>query len=489
MASLFLVGNVNERTFANAALAAHVRDCDRGGRGLTDVFVLHSPESEQHLAVNTEWREHLAAHGLSHDIFVSCTVALHGGQDEQLNRVARHIERFILALDAKEDIYVDLTNGPSLYKSILSNVSYILGVRKQFILDTREIRGFLGPDKLRDAYVELPSPSGLDAVAPAWLTEVRRFNVKARETSQTLAAICGIDSARRVGLEGDIENAVRAWFRGEKSADGAALGGAVRYAGRAFEDLIRGVHEVLFNESDKRHKNLSDMLDQICSRLTSIAPGYEPQLIEDISQLLRRLRNTATHEQISPEFGRIRARLSTELLLATADYLKILHETGLLNPAQVQANHERNRYSITGRAGQAYYFGLDGDDTGRGLEHLFQSASDAEPIARFSIAIENAMKAVAASASKAPIQGKVLFRSGDDILFRGTYDADAIEELRAIYTKISGGRTCCVGFGSTLKEAYVAIKMAKAAPGKDCVMGVELVSQDSESGLSHSRQG
>lgn len=479
MASLFLVGNINEQTFANAALAAHIRDCDLGGGGLKDVFVLHSPESEQHLAAHTEWRDHLTAHGLNRDVFVACTVDLHSRQDKQISRVARHVERFILALDTKDDVYVDLTNGSSLYKSVLSNVAFILGVRRQFILETRGQRGFLSPEELRSAYVELPDPSGLDAVAPAWLTEVRRFNVKARETSRTLAAICGVDSARRIGFEGDIENAVRSWFRGEKTADGAALGGAVRHVGRAFEDLIRGVHEALFEAPGKRQKNLNDMLGQMCSRLAEIAPGYEPQLIEDVSQLLRRLRNIATHEQMSPEFGRIRARLSTELLLSTADYFRILHERGLLQPSRGTSDAAgRNKCTIEGRHGQTYYFGIDGDDTGRELERLFQSSFDAESFSRFSAAIDTAMRSVVARVAEAPIHGKVLFCSGDDMLFRGAYHADVLEELRSTYARVSAGRTCSIGFGRTPKEAYVALKMAKATPGKDCMMGVEFVSQD-----------
>jgi hypothetical protein len=429
MASLFLVGNINEHTFANAALAAHMWDQDLGGAGLCDVFVLHSPDSEQYLAAHTDWKDHLREHGLSCDIFVSCTVDLHRRQDEQISRVARHVERFILALDTKNDVYVDLTNGSSLYKSVLANVAFILGVRRQFILETRGHRGFLGPDELRAAYVELPDPSGLDAVAPAWLTEVRRFNVKAKETSRTLAAICGVDSARRIGFEGDIENAVREWFRGEKAADGAALGGAVRHVGRAFEDLIRGVHEALFEGSKKRPKNLNDMLGQMCSRLAEIAPGYEPQLIEDVSQLLRRLRNIATHEQMSPNFGRIRARLSTELLLSTADYFRILYERGLLQPSQAIQEGESTKCTIEGRLGQIYYFGLDGDDMGRELERLFQSGFDADSFSRFSGTIDSAMQAVAAKVAEPPVQGEILFCSGDDILFRGAYHADALEEL------------------------------------------------------------
>jgi hypothetical protein len=239
MASLFIIGNINEYTFANAALAAHTKDQDIDGVGLTDVFVLHSPESEKHLSASENWKDHLSLHGLHPEVFVSCTVDLRRGGNQQLERVAHHVERFLLALNKREDVYVDLTNGSSLYKSVLANIAYLLGVRRQFILDTTKRGEFLLPADLREAYVELPDPSLLDSVAPAWLTEVRRFNVSARNAACTLVSICGASAAARVGFEGDIQNAVHSWFSGEKNRDGAALGGAVRHIGRAFEDLVR----------------------------------------------------------------------------------------------------------------------------------------------------------------------------------------------------------------------------------------------------------
>src|SRR6266571_1303297 len=99
MSSLFIVGNTNVHTFANAALASHIRDQDRGGPGITDALVLHSPESEQHLFRQSEWKHHLSSHGLHPEAFVNCTIDLHKGGDERLVRAARHIERFFVSLD------------------------------------------------------------------------------------------------------------------------------------------------------------------------------------------------------------------------------------------------------------------------------------------------------------------------------------------------------------------------------------------------------
>jgi len=478
MASLFIVGNTNERTFANAILSAHVHDRDIGGVGVRDIFVLHSPESERYLCQRDDWRRHLSDHSILLDAFVSTTIDLRAGDSGCIERIAHRVERFILSLDRRGELYVDLTNGTSIYKNILSNVAYLLGVRRQFVIESAIRDRFMTEDEARKSYMELWDTSILDNIAPAWLTEVRRFNASARTAAKTMVSICGADAARRIGFESDIENAVMAWFRGAKLNDGAALGGAVRHVGRAFEDLVQGVYEVLFSQTagGKSTKTLNEMLIAICSRLRGHAPHLEPQLLDDIANLLRRLRNASTHERTSPDFGKIRARLSTELLLATSDYLSILHRDGYLSWRIIEQGAKKEiRYDAQGDEGSTYYFGLDGDDTGKELERLFQQNLDADSFSEFSRAVEFAITAVTKEIQESAINGQILFSAGDDILFEGVYHANAIENLRVIYSQLTKGRTCSIGFGRTLKEAYIALKLAKASPGKDTVRGVTIL--------------
>ncbi len=475
MPSLLIVGNIREETFANAILAADTRVRDLGGEGLTDVFVLHSQESERFLTERTNWRDHLAQFGVSRDIFVNAVVNLESGGGQQLNAIARHVERFLLALDQREDVYIDLTNGTSQYKSLLGAIAFVLGVRRQFVLNTHGPVGFLDPDALRAAYVELPDPALLDRLAPVWLTEVRRFNVQSRTIAKGLADLGTSSESEIDGFQADIRNAVYDWFRGEKQGDGSALGGAVRHIGRAFEDMIRVVYARIFPERAARAKTPHEMLAHIKGHLARVTGEYDPELFEDVSQLLRRLRNASIHGQHAADFGRIRARLATELLFATAELFSILHGRGLLSPdTRPWPNEPTAQLGLEGKPGESYYFGVDGDDTGRELERLFQGDSEQEAFSRFSESIDKAMKSVAKSVRKPPISGEVLFCSGDDLLFRGRYNAAAIDGLRTLYSRVSG-QTCCIGFGRTPKDAYVALKIAKASPGKDATMGVEIV--------------
>lgn len=481
MASLFLVGNINEYTFANAIVAAHIRDLEENGSGLSYIFVIHSPESEAFLSSNTLWKKYLQDNGLYSVCFSYCTIDFHKDSDVKLGVLAQHVERFIKSLPAQERIYVDLTNGSSLYKSVLSNISFILGVKRQFILEISMKKGFMSYDELKSAYIELPDPIGLDTVAKAWLTDVRRYKNKAKEVSEILTMICGTDSINQNELEGDIKNAVSTWFSGLKEADSAALGGSVRYVGRAFEDIIRNIYSMLDDEANKNAKNinLKNMLDHICTKLYKNASVNEPELIENISQFLRFLRNEATHAQLSFDFGCIRARLSTELLFSTVDYFKIIYESKSIMPLQKINVSGRQKIKINGQEGHEYYYGVDGDDTGRELERLFQIDANIDYFKRFSKSIDEAMKAVSKKVIEQPINGKVIFCSGDDLFFSGIYNIEALEELRTLFSRIAKERTCSIGFGKTPKEAYVALKMAKAKMGKNCVMGVEFVTENS----------
>lgn len=479
MAALFLIGNVKQFTFANAALAAHVRERDCGRVGLTDVFVLHSPGSQAALSRLDDWQQHLRSNGLDPEIFFSVTVDLRDESDDQISLVARRIEQFLSGLSDQDEVYVDLTNGTSRYKSILACIAYILGVRRQFILEVEsgQQERFLSPADLRLVYHELPDPSVLDSVGAAWLTEMRRFKPNIVRAADTLSAIRGTKKVEQIGFEQDAQSAVASWFRGAKHGNVAALSGAVRHVGRAFEELIVSVYEAVTRDTG-RSKRLHQMLAEISLHLNGTAPTYEPQLLDDVSDLLRRWRNSAVHDPPSSvAFGKIRARISTELLLASTEYLAVLHEKGLLAPdggTQTPALHYS--YTTDAKDGETYYFGLDGDDTGRELERMFQENSAAMAFSKFSRAVDKAIRAVAKKVELNPINGKIIFSSGDDILFEGCYHTHAIAELQSTYRDVSGGHTCSIGFGKSPRDAYVALKMAKARPGKNAIMGMELVS-------------
>ena len=61
------------------------------------------------------------------------------------------------------------------------------------------------------------------------------------------------------------------------------------------------------------------------------------------------------------------------------------------------------------------------------------------------------------------------------MLFKGALNEATLYTLQGIYQKNTAGMTCSIGYGKTLLEAYLALKLAKAEPGKNRIVGIELV--------------
>ncbi len=70
----------------------------------------------------------------------------------------------------------------------------------------------------------------------------------------------------------------------------------------------------------------------------------------------------------------------------------------------------------------------------------------------------------------------IIFGAGDSLLFKGCFSRDQLEHMQDIYHKaLQEKATCSIGFGSTLAEAYYALKFAKLRKGKNAIVGAKSV--------------
>lgn len=63
-------------------------------------------------------------------------------------------------------------------------------------------------------------------------------------------------------------------------------------------------------------------------------------------------------------------------------------------------------------------------------------------------------------------------------MFKGFFKQDELEEIKDIYKKSTkrsdpsgSGLTCSIGYGRSLTETYLALKVAKTQPGKNSIFG------------------
>jgi hypothetical protein len=482
--ALFINGNTNVHTFANAVLAADARSCGKDGDGLTDVFVLHSPESRAKLCREDAWRAHLIANGVNPEIFVEFTVNL-GQSEDSVEHLTRHLGRFLGSLDRDASVYFDLTNGNSLYKNALSILSYIVGAGEPFVLELHkrppELQAdepslgrpslsqpaFLDRETLVKAYTALSQAHDFDRVAQAWLVDVQRFSERALAAARQFRLVTYSTCPEAEPFRRDLSAAAESYFSGMRLNDTAFLGGAVRSVGRAFETLLS---EILRINNISVARNTIDNIKKL-KNLALIELGSDAfaedvaNRLSEAANLLRELRNGETHRATRLDVAKVRARLSLELLCSILDLSQAIF-------AKLQAVPPTSIAVTAGNSQRQYYFGVDGDDTGDALELLLRENAEANAISVFSGRISGAIKAVAARAKVQPINATVIFCEGDDLLFSGTWHSDEIEELHALYSKESYGRTCSIAFGDTIANVQRAMKLAKGSEPKGRTLGV-----------------
>ncbi|MEZ5038495.1 MAG: mCpol domain-containing protein [Saprospiraceae bacterium] len=111
------------------------------------------------------------------------------------------------------------------------------------------------------------------------------------------------------------------------------------------------------------------------------------------------------------------------------------------------------------------YFGLDGDSIGRIIES-YLIENNVEELEQFSKKIVKAIEEIKTLVET--MDGKVIFCTGDSILFYGEIDPSFGEVIVRIF-KEKTNRTASVGIGKTTAFTYLGLKLAKSKGGNQVV--------------------
>ncbi len=474
MGLLLIAGNTNEMTFANAIVAGNHR-CG----GLGTVLAVHSSQSLQILGISAAWKNHIKQHGVDPEIIIHFLADLEspGG----MRRLVKQIQAQIIGLERDGEILVDLTNGTSSMKTILSVIGFVLGVNKQFQIDLKAVGkppGFYGPEVLSEAYVPFPDIKILDDMAAAAVTEIRRYQHITSRPVRLLSRDRMSPAAQEV-FSRRFFRAFTLLVQGQQKHDVAELSEAASSFGKTFELLVGELHSDCASTKDwpAKRLSLSRRIAEIDRLVRTASNNARPNIFSQITDPLLIQRNFAAHEETSGlGVARVRARLCGELLLCLVEYLDSLEVESAKDDCIVEPPVDELITEVIPpsevKDGELMYYGLDGDDTGRELERLFSASAGDEEFRKYSRSIQGAINSVAKHVRS--MGGAVLFSAGDDILFHTRYRKDLADELMRMYLGESG-RTCSVGFGRTKREAYVALKIAKAQPGKNTCLGLQIL--------------
>jgi c-di-AMP phosphodiesterase-like protein len=86
--------------------------------------------------------------------------------------------------------------------------------------------------------------------------------------------------------------------------------------------------------------------------------------------------------------------------------------------------------------------------------------------------ISIALKKMGNYIKKVSKENEIIFQTGDDMLILGKLSFNDLVKIKQIYKDTTEILTCSIGFGKTSKDAYMALKLAKANPQKNMIKGI-----------------
>lgn len=493
MSTLIVLGNPNQHTFANSIVAAETKSVELFHAPLRDIFVIHSTESYEALTKSEEgWRKHLEEHGISIERLTHRIVNL-DSTSETVEKFVHYVE-FIVngALSKDPDVIVDLTNSTSLYKNLLSIVAYILDLEHQYVIDIPMIRElikvkpFLSPDDLKTSYIPLPSATQLDNIAYLSLVELVRYKKIIQNQTAKYVQIDTVASDKKF-FEDNLIHSVQLKLQGDRKKDNAIYRIVASSIAASVEDLITlliNKFSLTNHSASESRMTFGSKLNTIQTRLTENPPdGFDLEFFKKFNDFMLYLRNSSAHKNVMlADIERFKADISVRMSFPFIEfYADIIYK--ILNDGNYAVSPKKMK-KLSGSdmtPGDIYYFGLDGDNTGLMLEELFMSACDDTTFQKTSKSVFNAIRDIENDIiSRA---GKIIFAAGDNILFKAALDEAALRKLQQIYhSRTSGltysmgsGLTCSIGYGKSLREVYLALKLAKLEPGKNSIVGIEFM--------------
>lgn len=483
MPSLIVLGNTNQHTFANSIVAANWKAQEIFGKPLRTIFVLHSAGSNDTLRTQREWVEHLAAHKIGEDLLIPRVMEI-GVSPDAIEQFAEYIELILQGVGGAEQVMVDLTNDATLQKNLLAVVAYILDIRHQFLIDTIMLakrtaaRGFLDLDILTDIYQETPDSSQLDKLGYINLAEVVRYKQRIKAETQRYEHI-DPTLADPVFFRSNFLHSVKFKLMADREHDNALYRIAAAAVGSSIDDML----ELIVRKLDGGRRSHQPSRYTLGEKLTRIRNTIQERADEDFDQeFLRRfsdfvlyLRNSTTHKgRLLTTSEAFKAELAIQLSLPFVRYYSEIVYPHVAPDTLPALGAVTTLTLPTEPPADPLFFGLDGDDTGKVFEELFLVTEDEQQLQRVSKDVSTAIIKIAERIKQIAGKRAIIFQAGDDILFKGQFTQTQLQELHEMYAVISNGMTCSIGYGRTLREAFLALKLAKTKPGKNSIIGIEL---------------
>lgn len=493
---LIMAGNSNIPAMINSVICATIqmRD-DSHDKNLIfqQVHIFHTEQSLQNLmAADLKWQEELKEYNISSTCLVHHVTNVESSNVDRFGNLVEQLREVVNPLD-NVNYYVDLTGGISALKTILAVFAYVLDINNIFSLEIEFSTDYeerkkqskfyfreIEIESVKWEYRKFPPIRKFDEFGKLNYTEVLRYKEIITELTTQLNDVLGNGY--------DLEHLRSSLLSGLNSRlIGEVTGNTYHYRHSVFSSSA-GVEEVanillnVLKSASLDQKTLGDKLVEI-QNLVKDKPKYflDINTLEHLSKLIVRVRNIVVHPDSKinegNEWASIQSQLSSQLAISFLQFAirsltAFVDNSGnLVNVKVIDRPNESSE--------MIYFFGFDGDSTGDYLEKAFNNESQNEnEVLHRSQSVKEAIKNIRRAISKKYQEpSSVIFAEGDNVLFKGCYHASLLHEIQQIYKKHTG-LSSSIGYGKTLREATIAMKLAKAQSNDSCV-GITLIEDQS----------
>lgn len=497
---LIIPGNIGIPSFINCIIAATIqlrKDQNNEELAFDQIHVFHTEESIKALMGNREWQSKLKIFGIPNINFIHHVVDIENDNEKGFDQLIRQLRDIINPLDTTE-YYMDLSRGRSSLLSILSVFAYVLDIKHIYTLEVdfsndpelrRKQSNYYWDEIEKDKsiskrYKKFPEIRSFDRFGNRNFTEVIRYKNVMDEILDSTEGIGIVDQAYAQVIREILLSGINLRLLGKANEDNKNnyLNSTFSFAA-AIEEmtnlaLMVAIPEFDLNSQEDKQKNyLSNKIVKLNQTVNNNSKYFiDENVLNNLGNLISSIRNDTVHhspkKKRNPLISRLQADISQHLALNYIQFISksvssFLDERGSIVTTESLESHTPND-------DLEYYFGFDGDGTGDYIESAFykEDSPEKEVIKRSKIITDALKKLRSIICETTKNKDAVLFSAGDNILFRSKMDTDLIERLLKKYkemTSLEGS----IGYGPSLHEATIALKLAKAKKGQK-VMGIRI---------------
>ncbi|QXE26014.1 hypothetical protein B6N60_04741 [Richelia sinica FACHB-800] len=202
-------------------------------------------------------------------------------------------------------LIVDLTNGTSPQKNLLSVVAYILDIKYKFAIDViklnQRIKGkleFIPVADLLTSYVPAPDTTRLDDIAYLGLAEVARYKRIIELQTQRFKNIDS-NAADEYFFRDNLIHSIQLKLQGDKKRDNTVYRIAVSSLSASIEELITlmiSKYQLYSNPDDVYKKTLGKKIEVVEQKVKQeTSSDFDITFFEKFNDFILYLRNSTTN--------------------------------------------------------------------------------------------------------------------------------------------------------------------------------------------------